>query len=356
MRYVIEHSRSCVAIHDKDLKYIYVSQRYLDDYHIKGDIIGKHHYDVFPDLPQKWRDVHQKALAGEVSSAKDDPYFHEDGTIDWTQWECRPWFNADGSVGGIIVYTEIINDRKQAEADLIRAKEKAEESDRLKSAFLANMSHEIRTPLNSIVGFSELLKDSYYNERQKTDFIDLIVKNGQYLLSIINDVLDISKIQAGELDIHLKELSINDFIAEIIKEYSMKFQHEDVDFQYVFPDNREEVVVLCDPDRLSQVFNNLLSNADKFTRHGYIKVSYQVKSGFVEFQVKDTGIGIAPEFHEKIFERFRQVENADSRKYGGNGLGLAISKKLVELMGGTIWVKSQQGVGSAFYFTLPLAK
>lgn len=356
MRYVIEHSRSCVAIHDKDLKYIYVSQRYLEDYHIQGDIIGKHHYEVFPDLPQKWRDVHQRALKGEVSFANDDPYFHEDGTIDWTQWECRPWHSADGSIGGIIVYTEIINDRKKTEADLIAAKEKAEESDRLKSAFLANMSHEIRTPLNSIVGFSELLQDSYYEERQKNDFIDLIIKNGQYLLSIINDILDISKIQAGELKVMMSELPVNEFLAQIVKEYAIKYEHSQVDFQFIPPETREEAIVMCDPERLFQIFNNLLSNAGKFTRQGYVKVSYQVKEGFVEFQVKDTGIGIAPEYHEKIFERFRQIENSDSRKYGGNGLGLAISKKLVELMGGTIWVESQQGVGSAFYFTLPLAK
>jgi signal transduction histidine kinase len=332
-----------------------VSQKFINDYHVKGDIIGKHHYEVFPDLPQKWKDVHQKALAGEVCSANDDPYFHEDGTITWTRWECRPWYDADGKVDGIIIYTEVINDAKKAEADLIAAKEKAEESDRLKSAFLANMSHEIRTPLNSIVGFSELLRDSYYNGKQKIDFIDLIIKNGQYLLSIINDILDISKIQAGEIKVMVKELPVNDFIAQIVKEYALKFQYKQLDFQFIPPEPGKEVFVWCDSERLAQIFNNLLNNAGKFTRQGSVKVSYRVKGGFVEFQVKDTGIGIAAENYEKIFERFRQVENADSRKYGGNGLGLAITKKLVELMGGNIWVESQLEVGSAFYFTLPLA-
>jgi PAS domain S-box-containing protein len=116
MRHVIEHSRSAIAVHDRDLKYIYVSQRYLDEYKVKEqDVIGKHHYDVFPDLPQKWRDVHQRALAGEVSSAEDDPYVRDDGTVDWTRWECRPWYEADGAIGGIIVYTEVITERKRAE-------------------------------------------------------------------------------------------------------------------------------------------------------------------------------------------------------------------------------------------------
>lgn len=116
MRYVIEHTRSAVAIHDRDLKYIYVSREYLRQYNVKEkDIIGRHHYDIFPDLPQKWRDVHQRALAGEVFSAEDDIYEREDGTVDWTRWECRPWYEADGSVGGIIVYTEVITDRKRLE-------------------------------------------------------------------------------------------------------------------------------------------------------------------------------------------------------------------------------------------------
>lgn len=355
MRYVIEHNRSGVAIYDTEMRYIYVSQRFLEDYNIKENIIGKHHYEVFPDLPLKWKEVHQRALRGEVVQAEDDLYIHVDGTIDWTRWECRPWCDVDGKVGGIIIYTEVINDEKQAKAELIAAKDKAEESDRLKSAFLANMSHEIRTPLNSIVGFSELLRDAFYDEQKKTEFIDLIIKNGQSLLSIINDILDISKIQAGELKIKLRKLPIEDFLADMVKEYELKFQHTQVKFQFIPEDDMKNVSVLCDPERLSQVFNNLLSNAGKFTRQGHVKISYQVKGAIVEFQVEDTGIGIAPEYHDKIFERFRQLENADSRKYGGNGLGLAISKKLVELMGGTIWVKSQQGIGAAFYFTLPLA-
>jgi len=125
MRYIIEHNRSAVAVHDRDLKYIYVSERYLHDYGVKEhDVIGKHHYDVFPDLPQKWRDAHQKALAGEISSAEDDPYVREDGTVDWTRWECRPWYEADGSIGGIIVYTEVITARKQAENALLESEER----------------------------------------------------------------------------------------------------------------------------------------------------------------------------------------------------------------------------------------
>lgn len=127
MQHVIEHTNSAVAIHDKNLNYLYVSQNYLDQYKIKEkNIIGKHHYDLFPDLPQKWRDVHQRALAGEILNADDDPYEREDGSVDWTRWECRPWYESDGSIGGIIVYTEVITKRKQAEEDLIKRNEELE--------------------------------------------------------------------------------------------------------------------------------------------------------------------------------------------------------------------------------------
>ncbi len=125
MKYIIEHNRSAIAVHDKDLKYVYVSQRYIDDYNIKDtDVIGKHHYEVFPDLPQKWRDVHQRALTGEILSAEDDPYYRDDGTMEWTRWECRPWYQSDGSIGGIIVYTEVITKRKQMEQALRESEER----------------------------------------------------------------------------------------------------------------------------------------------------------------------------------------------------------------------------------------
>jgi PAS domain S-box-containing protein len=125
MKYIIEHDRSAVAVHDKNLNYIYVSQRYLNDFNVKEtDVIGKHHYEVFPDLPQKWRDVHQRALAGEILSAEDDPYYRDDGSMEWTRWECRPWYEADGSIGGIIVYTEVITKRKQMEQALRESEER----------------------------------------------------------------------------------------------------------------------------------------------------------------------------------------------------------------------------------------
>jgi len=246
-----------------------------------------------------------------------------------------------------------ITDRKQTEKELISAKEKAEESDRLKSAFLANMSHEVRTPLNSIIGFSELLADPDFEQEQKREFIDHIVTNGNQLLTIISDIMDISKMESGEITIRKTQIKTQKFVSSVIDQYTFQAEAKKLELKLILPDTKEETALFADEDRLSQIFNNLVGNALKFTAKGTIEIGYYPNGEMVEFYVRDTGIGITAEYQDKIFDRFRQVEDAKTRTYGGNGLGLAISKNLVELMGGKIWVKSIPGKGSTFYFTIP---
>jgi PAS domain S-box-containing protein len=241
----------------------------------------------------------------------------------------------------------------QIQNDLIMAKEKAEEGDRLKSAFLANMSHEVRTPLNSIIGFSELLADPDFDEHEKNEFIQHIISNGNNLLNIISDIVDISKLETGKVTFHIKHVNACQFISKVYDRFSMLAVTKNIELVLTLPHSVEEIFVLADTDRLSQVFNNLIGNALKFTIGGYIEIGYLSQGNKVEFFVKDTGIGIPVQYQDIIFDRFRQVEEDKTRKYGGNGLGLAISKNLVELMSGNIWVKSQPGHGSEFYFTLP---
>jgi len=181
MRYVIEHSRGCVAVHDRDLNYIYVSQSYLDDYGVKEvDVIGKHHYDVFPDLPQKWRDVHQKALAGEILSAEEDPYVREDGTTDWTCWECRPWYEADGAIGGIVVYTELITERKEAEQERISLEAQLRQAQKLESigTLASGVAHEINNPLMGTINYAELVKDHVQGNEKAFEYTQGIIVEG----------------------------------------------------------------------------------------------------------------------------------------------------------------------------------
>lgn len=250
------------------------------------------------------------------------------------------------------------HNRKLAEEALLVAKEKAEESDRLKSAFLANMSHEIRTPLNSIIGFSELLFDSDFEFDQKQEFITHIILNGNNLLNIISDIIDISKIEAGEITIRESKIQVIQFLNEIKSLHSIKVNQKNLKFNLACkcsPEVRDGIYFRADIERLFQVFNNLLGNALKFTAEGSIEIGCNSTENQIEFYVKDTGIGISPEYHDRIFERFCQIETPYSRKFGGNGLGLAICEKLINLMDGKIWVESELGNGATFYFTLPIS-
>jgi signal transduction histidine kinase len=242
---------------------------------------------------------------------------------------------------------------KAESLDLMVAKLKAEESDRLKSAFLANMSHEVRTPLNSIIGFSELLADPDFGEQEKHKFIQQIVTNGNNLLTIISDIMDISKMESGEITIRKNQINTQKFISGIRSQFVFQAEEKNLELKLVFPDTDEKPMIFADVDRLTQVFNNLIGNALKFTETGSIEMGYQTNLKMVKFFVRDTGIGIPTASQNIIFERFRQLEDAKNRKYGGNGLGLSIAKNLVELMAGKIWVESEAGKGAAFYFTLP---
>lgn len=353
-KYIIEHTRSSVAVHDTSMNYIYVSKRYYKDMHLDNrDIIGHNHYEIFPDLPEYIKDAHKRAMNGEVISAHGEPMFWPDGTVDWADWQCRPWYKADGSTGGVIIYIEVITERKRAEAELVAAKEKAEESDRLKTAFLNNISHEIRTPMNAIVGFSTLLTDPDLSEKSKDSFIDTIIQSSNQLLAIISDIVDISNVEAGIVRLSEETVMINDMLRRQKDVFSIKADERRLVLRYTTALADSEAITVADCTKLTQVLTNLLNNAFKFTNEGVIEYGYKVKDQFIEFYVSDTGIGIPQDETDRIFDRFYQVDNELSRVYQGTGIGLSISKAYVELMGGKIWVTSEPGKGSVFHFTLP---
>lgn len=246
-----------------------------------------------------------------------------------------------------------ITDLHKSQNDLLVAKEKAEESDRLKSAFLANMSHEIRTPLNSIIGFSELLADPEFDSDQHVEFAQMINSSGNSLLAIISDIMDLSKIEAGQIQVSKSRFMVNQLISDLQREFSLDALEKGIELKLDPTSPKDEIILEGDQNRIKQVLVNLIGNSLKFTAKGYIEIGFVIVEDFIQFHVMDTGIGIAEEFHEYVFERFRQVDSSFSRKYGGNGLGLAISKSLVDMLGGKIWMESAPGVGSTFYFTVP---
>jgi signal transduction histidine kinase len=238
---------------------------------------------------------------------------------------------------------------------LVLAKSKAEESDRLKSAFLANVSHEIRTPLNSIVGFSSLLTDDRLDCLTRNTYIDLIESNTESLLVLIDEIIDLSKIEAQQLSLNKQDFSIDKLIGELYQTFSLNQKNHNVQLIAKCGPESSELFVFSDRVRVKQIFINLLTNAFKFTDFGIVEFGYLLsEEGEYVLYVKDTGIGIQKEYHQAIFQRFRKLNEAkDKRIYRGTGLGLAITQKLVELLGGRIWIDSQPGVGSVFYFTLP---
>jgi signal transduction histidine kinase len=244
--------------------------------------------------------------------------------------------------------------RKQLENELIRSKEKAEESDRLKSAFLANMSHEIRTPMNGILGMTQLLANHDITMEQRKEYHDLINKNSETLLRLIDDIIDISKIEAGQMNILLKSFPLNTLLDQVyaLLTSGSVFKSKNIELlmKKSLPNNTN---IYADPDRLRQIFINLIGNALKFTDSGKVEFGYSIKGKMIEFYVQDTGIGISIEKQKVIFNRFTQADNSLTRKFGGSGLGLTISKGLVELLGGQIWLSSDLCKGSTFYFNIP---
>jgi len=351
----IEQNPASVVITDTSGIIEYVNKKFVTvSGYSKQALIGKVLRILKPGhtTDEVYIDIWNKLFAGKPWKGE-----HQNRTknkeIYWESVQISPIKNQEGKVTNFVVLSENISERKKMEKDLIAAKEKAEESDRLKSAFLANMSHEIRTPLNSILGFSDLLTSPDLDANSRQDFASLISSSGNNLLSIINDILDISKIEAGQITLIKNEFSAQNLISKIQREYSLRANSKGIQLIMTSKTETQELIIMSDESRIKQVLVNFVGNALKFTDFGYIEIGIDLTDNDILFYVKDTGIGIPKDYHDKIFDRFRQVEAAQTRKYGGNGLGLAITKNLAELLGGRIWLKSEPNVGSVFYFALP---
>jgi signal transduction histidine kinase/ActR/RegA family two-component response regulator len=254
---------------------------------------------------------------------------------------------------------KINRDLEKSLEQLKKEKQKAEENDRLKSVFLAEMSHEIRTPMNAILGFSNLLLKNSLSGKNRSEFIRLIIDNGNSLLNLINDIIDVSKIEAEQLKINLVRCNLTELLQDLYLYYDdliVRSSRFKLGIELKIPSSHKDrnVYIFTDPHRLRQILVNLINNALKFTYEGKIEFGFKINSdNITEFFVKDTGPGIADDKINSIFDRFEQADDPYTKNNTGSGLGLSISKQLVELLGGNIWVKSSEGKGSTFYFNIP---
>ena len=348
----VEHAPVAVAMLDQQLRYVAVSQRWYQDYQLgERDIIGQHHYDVFPEIRdmREWQDIYQRCLAGAIERREEDLFVRANGSTDWLRWEVRPWHDEHGAIGGIIMFTELITERKQIQEAMLQAKDAAETATRAKSEFLANMSHEIRTPMNAIVGMADLLGETSLTDEQGK-YVRIFRNAGQNLMTLLNDILDLSKVEAKQVELERIHFDLQDVIDNVIDLLALRARDKNIEPTcYVSP--AVPRFLYGDPTRLHQILVNLVGNAIKFTDQGSIELRVVPnpeisEPGALLFSVTDTGIGIPPDKLESIFESFTQAHVSTARKYGGTGLGLAISKQFAILMGGRIWAESRVGQGS----------
>ena len=303
--------------------------------------------------PEEYKKLWNTITAGKIWNGE----FHnrkKNGELYWESATIAPIFDGKGKIINYITIKEDITKQKELFQDLIQAKEKAEESDRLKSAFLANMSHEIRTPMNGILGFTELLLEPDLTSEQKENYIKIVNQSGQRMLNTVNDIVEISKIEAGIVSVNLKEIDVRKTMVELIRFFTPEATNKSLKLILENEVPKVSAVITTDQNKFDSILTNLIKNAIKFTLNGEIRVGCNVKANKLEFYVKDTGIGIPQERHQAIFERFIQADILDLDARQGSGLGLAISKAYVEMLGGKIFVESKTGEGSTFFFTLPL--
>ncbi len=324
---------------------------------IDQDIIGRGHYDIFPEIPERWRAIHRRNLAGEQMAADEDPFPRADGHVDYVRWNNVPWYRDDGGIGGVIMFTQVVTPEVEMRKSLEVAKHEAEAANEMKTRFVANISHEIRTPMNSVIGFGDLLMQTGLDAVQR-HYVGRIIEAGNSLLDIIDELLDAAKLEAGRLEVDPRPFDLVATVEGCAAMVEPQASQKRLDLQVSIHPKCPRWV-LGDALRLRQILVNLLSNAIKFTDDGQISLAVRPAPGgrdrdLVDFRVEDTGIGMSPETLSRVQEAFFQHDPSISRRFGGTGLGLSIVRQLVGLMDGAFGLASDPGIGTVATVSLPL--
>lgn len=348
-------SPASVLITDADGNIEFVNPKFsrVTGYEI-GEILGKNPNILNSGMQPKelykemWDTISSgREWRGELQNRKKNGEFY------WEDISISPIFNESGVIVNYVGVKEDITDRKKLIGDLITAKEKAEESDRLKTAFLQNISHEIRTPMNSILGFIELLQEPDTSGEERQEYIGIIEKSGHRMLGTINDIINISKIEAGIMSVQINTIELASVVNEVTGMFRPEAEKKGMHIQSELPELNDKTTIESDYEKVFAIFTNLVKNAIKYSNHGTITVGYVSHPNSVECFVKDTGIGISKEIQSAIFERFTRAEVHSRRSVEGAGLGLSIVKGYLQLLGGSIYLQSEPGEGSKFTFELP---
>ncbi|MBD1401832.1 PAS domain-containing sensor histidine kinase [Pelovirga terrestris] len=351
MKYIIHHDPNGIAVFDRNLHFLFVSDRFVREYRVnRKDLIGKHHYEVFPDIPEKWRAIHQRALSGEILAGDDDEFVREDGQKDYTRWSCCPWYEIDGTIGGIVLYSEVITERKQMEQALTRRTAELEQRTEELERFNYTVSHDLKSPLVTVKTFLGFLEqDMRAGDTEKIDQdIDHIRTATDRMSMLLEDLLSLSRL--GWVADQPEKVSLNGLLEHTLMLVQGQIQESGAQIRLVDTD----LFLHADPSRLLEVWQNLIDNALTYgitDNNPYIDIGLESGPEPV-FYIRDYGPGIPKEFHQKVFGLFEKLD----RNSKGSGLGLALVKRIVAKHGGNIWVESSgDGQGCCFKFTLPAA-
>jgi PAS domain S-box-containing protein len=367
LRLFVEHAPAAVAMLDLGLCYVVASKRWLQDYRLaQGDIVGRHHYELFPSLPGRWQEAHRRALAGESVGCEEDSFVRADGGLEWLRWEVLPWHAADGTIGGIMLFTEFITDRKNANELLLRSNEELERrvadrtrdfeharneanrANNVKSRFLAAASHDLRQPLQTIWSLQALLERVHAGTEHAPQCA-LLGEAVRTMDQLLSSLVDINRLEEGAIRPEIRDFQLEEILPRLRSEigYAASSKGLWLDVE------GSSLAVRSDPMLLPVILRNLLGNAIKYTQEGGVRVRVRAAAELVYIDIIDSGPGIPVAHRERLFEAFYQVDNPDRDQQRGVGLGLSIVQTISRLLGHPVTIDSNVGKGSTFSVQLP---